>query len=118
MRVTQGKPDAGKILPRNRCIRRDHNIIALRLIGTVLAALPAIRTVRVSAYSQRLDSATAQQRDDYLLSVNATRAAFGGINFEQLDQLDPVAALERFELRRDMSKNGTLKPIEPFAPRV
>jgi hypothetical protein len=36
------------------------------------------------------------------------------IAFDQLAHIDVVASLEQFELRRQMSKTGIFKPIEPF----
>ena len=80
----------------------------------VFATLPTINSVTLSAYSQRLDSATGHSDDDYLLSVRITRDAFSRLNFAQLSQLDPVAALEQFDLRRNMTKAGLIRTIEPF----
>jgi len=37
------------------------------------------------------------------------------IDFGNLGQIDVVEAFARFDLRRDMSKTGVFKPIEPFA---
>jgi len=42
----------------------------------------------------------------------------GGINFENLASIDVVEAFKNFELRREMTKTGELKPIEPFAPKI
>ncbi len=88
--------------------------IAFRVVGETFLALPKSECVLVSGYSQRLDSATGQTRDEYLYSVIVERAAWEEIAFDHLADLEPVAAFERFHLRRSM-KRGYLEPIEPFA---
>ncbi|KAE8436438.1 hypothetical protein [Vreelandella piezotolerans] len=47
-------------------------------------------------------------------SLSATRQQWNRIHFEQLKQVDPVAAVEAFTLRRDMTKTGIFRDIEPF----
>lgn len=90
--------------------------IAFRLVGEAFAALPRAEQVTVAGYSQRRDPATAQLRDDYLVSVRADRAAWGKFDFEHLDSLDPADALAAFDLRRDMAaRTGILKPIVPHS---
>jgi len=49
-----------------------------------------------------------------LFSMKTTRAQWGKIHFDNLDQVDPVAAMEVFTLRRDMTKTGIFRDIEPF----
>lgn len=100
---------------RTEYARHIHGVV-LRLAGVVLALLPAVDRVVISGYSQRLDAATGHVNDDYLLSVMIHKADFAALNFTQLDQVDPVAALTRFALRRNMTKTGIFRPIEPFAP--
>lgn len=89
--------------------------IAFRLIGEAFAALPLAREVVLSAFTQRRNPATAQLRDEYLVSVRVHRSDWNVIDFQQLEAVDPVEALDRFELRRDMSKTGVFKAIEPLA---
>jgi exonuclease VII large subunit len=100
---------------REEYARHIHGII-LRLAGVVLGLLPGIERVVVSGYSQRLDSATGHINDDYLLSVAIDKACFAELNFEQLEQVDPIAALERFDLRREMTKTGIFRPGTPIEP--
>jgi hypothetical protein len=100
---------------REEYARHVHGII-LRLAGVVLGLLPGIERVVVSGYSQRLDSATGHINDDYLLSVAIDKARFAELNFEQLEQVDPIAALERFDLRREMTKTGIFRPVVPIDP--
>lgn len=100
---------------RRRIYMAHVHAIALRLVGEIFATLPRCGRVSLSGYSQRRDPQTGAVRDDYLLSVAVERTAWLGINFSSLASVDPVAALERFELRREMSKTGVFKPIASFA---
>lgn len=93
---------------------RHVHAIGFRIAGEAFAASPKIEQVIISTYSQRPDKATGQIRDEYLYSVKIPRDKWHSINFENLEQLDVVEALTRFELRRDMSKTGVFKPIQPF----
>jgi len=98
---------------RKRYMAHVHGI-AFRLIGETFAALPVVQRVTLSGFSQRNDPATGQLRDDYLYSARVNRNDWANIDFSQLTMIDVVEALGRFELRRQMSKTGIFKPIEPF----
>jgi len=87
--------------------------VLFRLIGEVFAALPNAHEVKAAGYSQRRDASTAQLRDDYLLSVRVLRPDWSTMDFAHLASLDVTEALNRFDLRREMSKSGVLKPITP-----
>lgn len=89
--------------------------VAFRIIGETFAALPLANTVILSGYSQRPNKATGRVGDEYLLSVRVTRSEWMKIAFDQLAHIDVVASLEQFELRRQMSKTGIFKSIEPFS---
>ena len=93
---------------------RHIHAIGFRLIGETFASLPSVNQVTLSAYSQRPNKATAHVQDDYLYSVKVQRSAWQAINFSALPDLDVVAALDQFELRRNMSVTGIFKAIEPF----
>ncbi|MCE0733512.1 DUF4236 domain-containing protein [Halomonas sp. G15] len=98
-----------------RKLYRDHvHGIAFRVLGAVFARLPGVKEARVSGYRQVVDPATGAERDQYLYSVKVTRAQWEAIRFDRLDQVDPVAALEAFTLRRDMTKTGIFRDIEPL----
>lgn len=98
---------------RKRYMAHVHGI-GFRLIGETFAALPSAQRITLSGYSQRNDPATGQARDDYLYSVNVNRDEWARINFELLEMVDVVESLAQFELRRQMTKTGIFKPIEPF----
>jgi hypothetical protein len=87
--------------------------ILFRLVGEVFAALPKAQTVVASGYSQRRDPATAQLRDDYLLSVRVKRQDWETADFAHLSAIDVIEALARFDLQRDMTKSQALKSIVP-----
>ncbi|MBE0487827.1 MAG: DUF4236 domain-containing protein [Halomonas sp.] len=100
---------------RQRELYRDHvHGIAFRVLGAVFARLPAVVEARVSGYRQVPDTATGGQRDQYLYSVKVSREQWGRIHFDRLDQVDPVAAMEAFTLRRDMTRTGIFRDIEPL----
>ena len=88
--------------------------IGFRVLAEAFAALPTLERVVFSGYSQRPDRATGQVRDDYLISAVVTRSVWSDIDLTNLDAVDPVAAFERFDLRRKMTKTGVFSPIEPF----
>lgn len=98
---------------RRRYMAHVH-AIAFRLIGETFAALPVVQRITLSGYTQRPEPATGHRRDDYLYSVQVNRDDWTHIDFDQLALVDVVGALERFELRRQMSKTGIFRPIEPY----
>lgn len=88
--------------------------VAFRIIGESFAALPKATTVVLSGYSQRPDKATGRITDEYLFSVRVGRGTWSDIDFGRLEGIDVVEALARFDLRRQMTKTGIFKAIEPF----
>ena len=85
--------------------------IGFRLIGETFAVLPTVGELVVSGYSQRPDKASGRIGDEYLYSVRVTRPEWERIDFGNLTAIDVVDALNRFELRRDMTKAGLFRPI-------
>ncbi len=98
---------------RREYARHIHGVM-LRIISTAFHTLPSLEALVIAGYSQRINPATGHIQDDYLFSAKVLRTVFAGINFHNLKEVDPVIALERFELIRDMSKSGIFRPIEPF----
>lgn len=100
---------------RQRELYRDHvHGIAFRVLGAVFARLPGVKEARVSGYRQTIDPATGSEYDQYLYSVKVARKQWERIAFDNLEKIDPVAALEAFTLRRDMTKTGIFRDIEPL----
>ena len=98
---------------RRNYARHIHGVL-FRVIGEAFASFPRMRQVVGSGFSQRLDRATGTIADEYLISVSVDRTGWRRIDFSALDRVDPVAALSQFNLRRRMSRTGTLAAIEPF----
>src|SRR4029434_4511280 len=97
---------------KRRKIYLEHiHSVALRIIGEVFATLPKCRRVVLSGYSQRLDRQTGEERDEYLISVAVDLAEWRKIDFSALENIDPVSALGRFELRRTVSKTGAFSAV-------
>lgn len=113
-RIVREKP-LGEVARRRLYMAHIH-AIGLRLIGECFAHLQQIDTVTFSGFSQRVSPTTAAVEDEYLLSTRVDRSTWSRIDFSNLEQLDPVAAYERFETRRKMTGSGVLKAIEPFMP--
>lgn len=88
--------------------------IAFRLIGEAFGMLPTVQEVTMSGYSQRTDKATGHVQDDYLLSVTVPRQVWQSLNFNALKDLDVVEALSKLGVRREMSKSGLFKAIDPI----
>jgi hypothetical protein len=91
-----------------------HSIV-FRLLAEAFAMLPTVQTVVLSGFSQRKDRATGQLGDEYLLSVSVQREQWEHINFLSLDAVDVTEALALFDLRRDMTKTGVFKVIQPLS---
>lgn len=102
--------DLGPVQIRKMYAQHIHSI-AFRLVGEVFSVLPMVSEVIHSGYSQRPDAATAQVKDEYLLSVKVQRSAWEEIDFSRLGDVDVIESLARFELVRSMTKSGVFKPI-------
>lgn len=99
---------------RRKLYMQHIHSVALRIIGEVFATLPRCEKVVLSGYSQRPDRQTGQVRDEYLISLGVDRSVWREIDFSALELIDPVAAVARFEVRRDMTKSGIFRAIEPL----
>jgi hypothetical protein len=108
------KTEKGTVTNRKDYMTHVH-AIGFRVAGEAFGALPALQEAIISGYSQRLSKSTGHLEDEYLFSVKIKRDDWYKINFQNLDSIDPVQALELFELRRNMTTTGIFKPIDPFA---
>ncbi|MFC3283493.1 DUF4236 domain-containing protein [Litchfieldella rifensis] len=84
------------------------------VLGTVFARLPKVERAVVSGYRQVTDPATGDSRDQYLYTIKVARKEWERIHVDQLEQVGPAHALDAFTLRRDMTKTGIFRDIEPF----
>ncbi|MFS8151264.1 DUF4236 domain-containing protein [Vreelandella titanicae] len=112
----QAKVSVKKIAAsRRRMLYRDYaHGVAMRVLGEIFHRLPTVQVALVSAYAPTLDAGTGQPTESYLYSVVVTKPQWREINFKALVNIEPSASLERFQLRRKMTKTGVFKPIEPF----
>ena len=94
-------------------MRHIHGI-GFRVIGEIFSVLPKAEEVVLSAYTQRPDKATGDILDQYLYSVRVNRRDWDGIDFSNLPDVDAAEALGRFDIRRDVTKTGALREIDPF----
>jgi hypothetical protein len=90
--------------------------VAFRVVGTTFSALPSVERVVFSGYSQRPERATGKVIDEYLLSTIVERSNWSEIDFNNLGEVDPITAFDRFGTRRQMSKSGLFAPIAPWEP--
>jgi hypothetical protein len=88
--------------------------IGFRLIGEVFAVLPMAENVILSGYSQRSVKTTGHITDQYLYSVKVKRKEWKTLNFENLQAIDTLETIRKFELNRDMTKTCVFKEIIPF----
>lgn len=100
---------------RRKVYMQHIHAVALRIVGEVFATLPRCEKVILSGYSQRQNAKTGRVEDEYLLSLGVDRHLWRGLDFNALDAVDPVAAVERFECRRKMTKTEVFSAVEPLA---
>lgn len=89
--------------------------VAFLYVGKIFQALSFVTHVIASGYVKRANPATGVIEDVCLYSVRVPREGWEQINFSQLPQIDPIHALARFDLKRDMTKKFEFKPIAPIA---
>jgi len=89
-----------------------------RLLGEVFAWLPSIEQILISGYIQRTSTANGKRGDLYILSLLVTRRRWQQIDFSQLPQIDPQAALRELGARVQFDRSGNFKPIEPYPPEL
>ena len=95
---------------RQEYAQHVHGVI-FRLLGVVFVTLPSISEINISAYSQRINEATGHEEDEYLLQVCVQREEWARLNIDAPERINPITALEQFNLQRNMSKTGIFKAI-------
>ncbi|PJJ97625.1 hypothetical protein CO641_11855 [Lysobacteraceae bacterium NML91-0213] len=99
---------------RRRLYAAHIHSVLLRLIGETFRTSEAVHEVIAPGYSQRPDPATGSIRDQYLISVKVPRMAWREIDFFNLEQVDPIEAIARFDHVREMTKTGIFRRIDPM----
>lgn len=107
------KKDMPQTRVRALYMRHIHSV-ALRMLGVVFNCLPKAETVVLSGYSQRINKSAGHVGNEYLYSARVTRSSWLRLNLADPAAIDPVEAFDGFEIRRNMTKTGVFKPIEPF----
>jgi Protein of unknown function (DUF4236) len=87
-----------------------------RIIGETFSSLPNAQQVTLSAYSQRPNKATGKIEDEYIYSVQVDRSLWSKINFDNLQYIDIIESLTQFNLKREMTKSGIFRAIQPYSP--
>lgn len=90
-----------------------HSIL-FRIAGEIFAALPALKDIIISGYIQRNNTAKGEVDDVYIISVEINLTQWVEINFSQLKKVDPVCALERFNIRKHLDRSSNFGQIEPI----
>ncbi|HAU0282332.1 TPA: DUF4236 domain-containing protein [Legionella pneumophila] len=88
--------------------------ILFRITGEIFAALPALKKIILSGYVQHNNVATGVIEDMYIISVEIELSKWVEINFNQLSTVNPVSALERFNIRKNMDRVSNFCQIEPL----
>jgi hypothetical protein len=102
---------------RNALYSTHAHGVLFRLIGETFAALPLLQECVINAFTQRMDTATGNIRDQNVLSVCCDREQWRTINFTALESVDPFTALGAFEVRRQIARKGGFEPVEPLGIR-
>lgn len=105
--------DKSETQRRKEYSRHIHGVL-FRIVGETFSALPKLKKVICSAYSQRAAKATGAIQDEYLLSCIVDRALWEKIDFGNLSAVEPIVSIEQFQLRRKMTATGIFTPITPF----
>ena len=81
--------------------------IILRLLGHSFATASEIRTVAISAYTQRAGS-TGRVSDEYVATIETGRDEWSEIDLAQLSRINPHQCLRRLGARIETGSRGTL----------
>lgn len=85
--------------------------LAFYFAGFFFNISPTISKVVISGYTQRIDSKTGQEKDDYIYSIKMTRPQFEELVFSSLN---PIEAFAPFEHQLALKSNFEMKTITPF----
>jgi hypothetical protein len=87
--------------------------IVFRITGQAFASNPILSEVRIAGYTQRLSAATGGLEDVYVICATVRRTDWSNIAFDNLRVIDPVEALERFDLTASTDAKGSMLAISP-----
>lgn len=87
-----------------------HSVI-FRVAGEAFAAGGSVDVLRIAAYRQEISPATGRIENVCIVVVTISRDQWRGLAFDNLTSVDPQAAIERFDLVRDMKTGGGFRPV-------
>jgi hypothetical protein len=87
--------------------------IVFRITGQAFASNPILSEVRIAGYTQRLSAATGSLEDVYIICAKVKRADWSNIVFDNLPMIDPVEALDKFDLTASIDSKGSMLAILP-----
>jgi hypothetical protein len=87
--------------------------LILRLIGHSFSVSSGIRSVAVSAYTQRSGS-TGRVDDEYVAAAEIDRNGWNQVDCSQMSAIDPENLLRRFGAKMEVNSRGILKVQQPF----
>ena len=110
----------GSLVPKN-IIRKDvaalylgHvSSLILRLIGHSFSVSAGIRSVAISAYTQR-SASTGRIDDEYVAVVEIDRNGWNQVDCSEMSSIDPENLLRRFGAKMEANSRGILKIQLPF----
>jgi hypothetical protein len=81
----------------------------LKIAKEIFQLLPTVNEVQVNAKSSMMNSATGNNEEQTIVSVNINRPKLDELNF---DLLDPSDSMSNFEHNMDFKKTEGFKPVE------
>jgi hypothetical protein len=88
--------------------------IFFRITGEVFSNLPILKKIILSGYVQKNNPATGLIEDVYIISVEIDKQKWVDIDFSKLKDVNPINALERFNIRRSIDRSSNFCPIDPI----
>lgn len=87
-----------------------HSVI-FRLAGEAFSAGGSVNVLRIAAYRQETAPATGRVENVWILAVTISRDQWRALAFDNLVAVNPQAAIERFDLVRNMKAAGGFRAI-------
>lgn len=87
--------------------------LVLRLIGHSFSVSSGLRTVAVSAYTQRSGS-TGRLDDEYVATAEIDRNGWNQVDCSNMAAIDPENLLRRFGAKMEVNSRGILKVQKPL----
>ena len=87
--------------------------LILRLVGHSFSVSSNIRSVAVSAYTQR-DGSTGRVADEYVVIAEIDRNDWNQVDCQKMSLIDPENLLRRFGAKMEVNSRGILKVQQPF----